>query len=558
MDLKIIEELLAKSTPEWAAKKVGSGIGHAALKNVDRVPKERKNLEQPPHKPKDPVLRKLADKVQKVGEHTRSHYKMSPSDAVKYQNMAHAEANRVVGRKSFDETTAEYFAKCYSHVLDGETEEGLKGKKKQAPKADGHVLGADPNDKRGSEHEMVEKKEPEAYKSLDERICDIHKARYDTKPPTEREGVVSQTEGYGDHPDSLHTTSPGGDVDKLTQKYYAYDKDKQEIETGHTKQSRTGKHGIKTTIPASAKYEEELKNASVVSAIDALLEKGRLRQVNKVKEGGAASGVRRPYLSEEQKKKIIEGSAAKVKAYRTEGYMPDKSDSPEVREQDRDPSNKSMKSIVDELVEKSMYDIVHHKRFSKMDPDAGIDKKKEEAMETGPTDKGKYIPGSKTFNNPQDSQDPKIRYKSLDERICDLTKDMSSQRERDIHDAVMTVRLSREGHPETNRAAEKMDVNPSDVQRASSMLEGFHNTKQTTLKSVCDKWMKGHAGVISSGGPILPGAHPATLVKEKPMTYPTYHETEKNQEDIQSGKVYREQKAKKKIGAYFPPEVGEK
>lgn len=68
-------------------------------------------------------------------------------------------------KRSIDDQTAEYFVKCHSHVLFGDTEDGLKGKKKEAPKAKDHVFGSDPKDKRGSEYEMVKKKEPDAYKS---------------------------------------------------------------------------------------------------------------------------------------------------------------------------------------------------------------------------------------------------------------------------------------------------------------------------------------------------------------------------------------------------------
>lgn len=406
-----------------------------------------------------------------------------------------------VHRKSFDEQTSEYFVKCHSHVLFGDTEQDLKREKKQPKKADGHVFGGGHEDEAGKPGgEMVKKKVedlgsegPEAYKSLDERICDLHKSRYDTKPSSAEEGTISQTEGYGEHPDTLHTKSSR--KARMTQKRYSYDKDKQEVEVEHTKHSDTGKEGVRKIIPASAKYEKELKNASMISTIDVILEKGRLRQVNRVKESGAASGVRRPYLSEEQKKRIIEGSAAKVKAYRTEGYMPDKSDSPEVREQDKDPSNKSVEVEIASLIEKSE------------------DKKKEDKIERGPADKGKYIPGSKKYNNPQDSQDPKIRYKSLDDRVCDLVKDMDSQRERQIHDAAMTVRLSREGHSDTNKAAAKMDVNPSDVQRISSRLDRMHAAKSQTLKSVCDTWMKSSPGMTGGRRVEVPGARPATLVK---------------------------------------------
>jgi hypothetical protein len=420
-------------------------------------------------------------------------------------------------RKSIDEQTSEYFVKCHSHVLFGDTEDELKREKKQPKKADGHVFGGGHEDEAGKPGgEMVKKKVEnlssegaDAYKSLDERICNLHKdvtitgSKYNEK----KEPIHQFADGTTMH--TKYRNKPS----KKTGLYGDATFTNQDPETGNIRVRSDEKEAEYPTHTAGGSANKALPKKSVMTEIDAILEKGRLRQVNKVKEGGAASGVRRPHLSEEQKKKIIEGSAAKVKAYRTEGYMPDKSDSPEVREQDRDPSNKSMISLVDELMEKSLYDVVNHKRFSKMDPDAGINKKKEEAMERGPADKGKYVPGSKRFNNPQDSQDPKIRYKSLDERVCDLTKDMDTQRERQIHDAAMTVRLSREGHPDTNKAAAKMDVNPSDVQRISSRLDRMHTSKSQTLKSVCDTWMKSSAGMTGGHRVEVPGAKPATLVK---------------------------------------------
>ncbi len=533
MDLKLIDELVAKSTPEWAAKRVGSGIGHAALKNADRVPNERKNLEQPPHKPKDPVLSKLADRVQKVGEHMRSHYKMKPGEFEKYQNMAHQEANRVVGRKSFDETTAEYFVKCHSHVLDGVTEENLRTKKKQPPKAEGHVFGNDTKDKRGSDMEMVEKKEPEAYKSLDERTMDYTKAITGSKRV--KTGAVEQREEdlpYGKYIQTIESSKVkggkrvGSGTDRFTHTSFNPEKGEVKINTSNwNKKKQKYEHG-ETTHPTHVgmgsliEANKDLPRKSLEVELDSLLEKGRLRQVNKVKEGGAASGVRRinpASLSLDRQQQLLSGSAAKVKAYRTEGYMPDKSDSPEVREQDKDPSNKSMTSMIDEIIEKA-------KKPTKVIPfnklktrnEHWLDKherEKEAKIERGPIDKGDYIPGSKTYNNPGDSQDPKIRYgkfhdavirsgdKSLDDRTCDLIKSLTTQKEREIKDAGRVFRLSAEGlHDEAKKISD--DVSPETMFTIASKFNGIKAAREAQ-KSVIDKW-QASSSFVTKGSRVMP------------------------------------------------------
>jgi len=48
----------------------------------------------------------------------------------------------------------------------------------------------------------------------------------------------------------------------ITQKEYRYSPEKQEMEVEHTGTSGSGKHGVKTTMPTTSKYEKELKNAS--------------------------------------------------------------------------------------------------------------------------------------------------------------------------------------------------------------------------------------------------------------------------------------------------------
>ena len=375
---------------------------------------------------------------------------------------------------------------------------------------------------------------------------------------------------------------------------------------------------VRVRPPQGGTVGSEAKIKSIATdlmkSVDAILEKAGIRRGRPAKDQGAAGPVKKVSLSEEQKKKYLEGSAAKVKAYRTEGYMPDRSNSPEVRAQDRSSSNKSLDERTADLA-KSMYDIVNHRRFSKMDPDAGIDKKKEEKMDAegvgtknpaikdggrkwtsedktqksldsdlekgfrgryddsdagshaadveehrrktepkstqseddeldyGPEDKGKYVPGSKTFNNPQDSQNPKTRYKSLDERTCNLTKDMSQQREREIHDAVSTIRMTQENVPE----AAKMDVKAEDVHRAHTLHTNLAAPR--TQKSVCNTWQTESAFISKGGRIVVQGGEPATLVKDeqRPARTPSLHQTDKKQEDVQSGKIERERKAKKRI-----------
>ena len=63
-------------------------------------------------------------------------------------------------------TVDDLLEKCNSHVITGETEEGLKKKKKEAPKADGHTLGKNPP-AAAEDMEMVKVDTEGAFKSKD-------------------------------------------------------------------------------------------------------------------------------------------------------------------------------------------------------------------------------------------------------------------------------------------------------------------------------------------------------------------------------------------------------
>lgn len=315
--------------------------------------------------------------------------------------------------------------------------------------------------------------------------------------------------------------------------------------------------GAKSPGPKNYGYHTITEKPNMKSIIENILEKavyGAGASGGKVQRGSGKDeskpgAVKKPALSEERKKQIIEGARTKASHLASSTGMHGLAS--------KIKAEKSLDERTADLV-KSLYDVVNRKKFSKIDPDAGINKKKEEKMniERGPEDKGKYVPGSKTFSNPQDSQDSKIRYKSLDsdlekakfdkklekfdfkdgkkdadhvkrliragrkndndplkvptperyekyqgksldDRTCDLVKDMSSSREREIHDAISTIRMTKENIPE----AAKMDVNPEDVHRAHSLHTNLSAPR--TQKSVCDKWLEGSA-FITKGARVMP------------------------------------------------------
>lgn len=104
--------------------------------------------------------------------------------------------------KSLNEQIGDLLIKCNSHVISGETEEGLKKKKKQAPKADGHTLGNTPLQKENEE--MVKVDVEGAFKSLDERTADLHKAQL----PGLNKPAVKQTEKVKTTEDVVRTEKP--------------------------------------------------------------------------------------------------------------------------------------------------------------------------------------------------------------------------------------------------------------------------------------------------------------------------------------------------------------
>jgi hypothetical protein len=182
--------------------------------------------------------------------------------------------------------------------------------------------------------------------------------------------------------------------------------------------------------------------------------------------------------------------------------------------------------------------------------------KKHGLMKEGPEDKGKYVPGSKKFNNPQDSQDPKIRYKSLDERTCDLHKGFAPEK---VGGAVGREYVKNADSDKAKRVAVKFHFkNAKNPEAQSKFGEAMtdevwaHNLKlaKKSQQDVMNTWQTDSAYITKGGRVVVQGGQPATLVKDgqrPPGRTPTYQQTDEKQREVDSGKIERERKAKKKV-----------
>lgn len=307
----------------------------------------------------------------------------------------------------------------------------------------------------------------------------------------------------------------------------------------------------------------------ITCTIDELIEKavyGAGASHGKVERGSGKDSskpgkVTTPALSEERKKQIIEGGRKKAEDQASSTGL--HATAARIR------AEKSLDDRTTDLVKSLNVDYGRRKAGSRpggyrQDPDAGIDRKKEERMDAegvgtreGPEDKGKYVPGSKTFNNPQDSQDPKIRYKSLDERTCDLHKGFAPEK---VGGAVGREYVKNPDSEKAKRVAVKFHTKNNNPESQEKFGEGMtneiwnHNLKlaKKSQQDIVNTWQT-DSSFITKGSrvmPLGPGGEVQDLSKDgqrPPGRTPTYQQTDEKQRDVDSGKIERERKAKKRI-----------
>lgn len=391
-------------------------------------------------------------------------------------------------------------------------------------------------------------------------------------------------------------------------------------------------------IPANAAHEKELKNASMTTIIDELLEKavygvgtrgGKIEPPGTGKNPKNHGKVSRPTLSKEQQEKILRTSQEKAsRGLATAGQH---KEAERVRGQKN--TVKSLDERTADLVKSLNVDYGkrksgHKRGGSTQDPDAGIDRKKEERMDadekksqvgtknpaikdggrqwtaedktqksqdsdlekgfrsryddsdagshaadveehrrkTEPSRASKYAESNASDSDTDESLDAGFEKhapsnKSLDERTSDLHKGFSAEK---VGGAIGRAYVS--GDPkkqeQSKRVAEKWpgkDKTPGAQDRYNEALTNEvwqHNLKGTvkSMREVAAMWQSGSPYISKGARVVVQGGEPATLVKDEKAEIrrpggrtPTYSQTDKAQEKVETGQYERERKAKKRI-----------
>jgi hypothetical protein len=385
-------------------------------------------------------------------------------------------------------------AKCHSHVLEGETEESVKKKKKQPEKADGHVLGTDPTPR--DEGEMVKKKEPDAWKSQQSG------ERFREEQNRLKQQRLHEKEAY-----------------------------KRTRMTGGT--SEWGKY--KAEADAN-KQEMEEKEKSFVSAIDELMIKARVNRLDYDEDGMPQTPEAQKEFDERGRRNAAVHAGIKPKV--PKGVKPRKGE--EV--------DKSMITVVDELMAKARV-AASKPRSVKLSPEKEKEVLARHEQKLRSLRQSSYRPDYSRYANRMYEEEG--GEKSLDERTIDLVKNLENQLDKGGEQAAQAVfnalkdpSLSPKKYGKLTRVAGKASRKyPAYAERLLDKVSA-HNERN---KSILSTWHK-DSSFITKGHVMGPGGEEATLVKKQTRgRTPDYHQTDKKQTDVQSGKLERERKAKQKI-----------
>lgn len=169
---------------------------------------------------------KIRDEGYKLGQkNPASQYAPPAPPEKKYSGGWRDYFRRSEGNMDLKKSIDDLLEKCNSHVISSETEEGLKKKKKQAPRADGHTLGKNPPAK-PEDLEMVKVDVEGAFKSSE---SDLMKSVNDLLEKAQLPGLnkpaVKQTAKVKTAEDTMSTEKPKNLIrsmdDLTTEKYIA-------------------------------------------------------------------------------------------------------------------------------------------------------------------------------------------------------------------------------------------------------------------------------------------------------------------------------------------------
>jgi hypothetical protein len=314
---------------------------------------------------------------------------------------------------------------------------------------------------------------------------------------------------------------------------------------------------------------EKSGGSSVTCTIDELIEKavyGAGAAHGKIERGSGKDSskpgkVKSPALSEERKKELLSnvskkaGSRASIEGLHKRASEEDKIAAESQKHYES--RTKSLDERTTDLVKSLNVDYGPRKSGVKrrQDPDAGIDRKKEERMDQeyavqgGTMSRAGFKPYGK--DNPHPGTE-----KSLDERTCDLHKGFAPEK---VGGAVGREYVKNADSDKAKRVAVKFhSKNANNPEAQSKFGEAMtdevwaHNLKlaKKSQQDVMNTWQTDSAYITKGGRVVVQGGEPATLVKDgqrPPGRTPTYQQTDEKQRDVESGKIERERKAKKKV-----------
>lgn len=442
---------------------------------------------------------KIRDEGYKLGQkNPASQYAPPSPPEKKYSGGWRDYFRRSEGNMDLKKSIDDLLVKCNSHVITGETEEGLKKKKKQAPKADGHTLGKNPSAK-AEDLEMVKVDVEGAFKSISDTCDNIMKGKFADPSGKPKEGMalantkmselgqrkIYPKHVYGTEEEEKYHPNKVRDINdaakNLKQSEY------------RTKKRRGGKYDenefsgkvFRNSTPSEVHKEDLKTDKAIDSSIKRHESKHKssesdlMKSVNDLIEKAQLPGLNKPAVKQTRKVKTVED------VIRTEK-----------------PKN-LIRSMVDELMQKSLRDVVNHGtnirrgQGYKNDPDAGIDRKKEERMDADEARGGRKL---LSFNDYHDLDYQKKTEKSMD----DLTTE--------------------------KYIAKSVHLFKDLVKSEEKPIEFFHIPDETykSQKTILGKWKTGN--VLSIGGNRI-------LNTAKDMASEGYTSLKKEDEDISREEV---------------------
>lgn len=419
----------------------------------------------------------------------------------KKQSLKHEAQGKSMNRQIIDEllNKARSYPKVEGYLRSLDKRRINEGEDVPVTKREKIVRQADENAAKRLESQV---KEPEAYKSEESNL--------------EKGRELDPTSQYNKTRYAKQSQRPDSE----------WQKEDKTRETGKVKDIDKKMKNIKEALPdmpkeKASKFKKYFysNKSEMISIIDDLLKKstyygvgsreGKISVQGTHKETKNHGSVSSPRLSEARKNEILEGSRKKALTQAEISGLHGQAS--KLR------AAKSIDERTADLV-KSLYDIVNHKRFSKIDPDAGIDKEKERKMDLeyavqgGVVSRSGFKPYGKdnpTMPEHLKSADMYGKNKSIDERTSDLHRGFAPKK---IGQAVGNEYVKNPDSEKAKRVAVRFhNTTRGDEKAKEDFGEGMtdaiwaHNLKlaKKSQRDIVNTWQD-YSPHITKGSMIMP------------------------------------------------------